>query len=127
MRQGIALTGAVSQHGEMLPVGDVTRKIEGFYQVCKLQGFTGTQGVLIPSRNVKDLMLGREVLDAVRKRQFHVYAVDDVDQAMEILTGMPAGRRLRDGSFEPGSLNDRIDRRLRRLNELYREMAHEEE
>lgn len=127
VRQGIALTGAVSQHGEMLPVGDVTRKIEGFYQVCKLQGFTGTQGVLIPSRNVRDLMLSQEVLNAVRKRQFHVYAVDDVDQAMEILTGMPAGRRLRDGSFEPGSLNDRIDRRLRRLNELYRETAHEEE
>jgi len=127
VRQGIALTGAVSQHGEMLPVGDVTRKIEGFYQVCKLQGITGTQGVLIPSRNVTDLMLSPEVLEAVRKRQFHVYAVEDVDQAMEILTGIPAGKRLKDGSFEPGSLNDRIDKKLRRLNELYRESAHDEE
>ncbi len=121
LRQDVAVTAAVSQHGEMLPVGDVTRKIEGFYQVCKLQGITGRQGVLIPARNVQDLMLSREVVEAVREGKFHVYATENADAAMEILTGVPVGRRQEDGSFEPGSLNDRVDQLLRHFNELYRE------
>lgn len=124
--QGIAVTGAVSQHGEVLPVGDVTRKIEGFYQICKLQGLSGRQGVIIPVANLQDLMLHREVVEAVRKRKFHVFAVENVDQAMEILTGVPAGRLQQDGTFEPGTINDRIDETLRRLNELYREYGPEE-
>jgi lon-related putative ATP-dependent protease len=124
--QGIAVTGAVSQHGEVLPVGDVTRKVEGFYRICKLQGLSGSQGVIIPAGNIKDLMLDREVLEAVRKGKFHVFAVEHVDQAMEILTGVKAGELQEDGTFEPGTINDRIDETLRRLNELYREYAPEE-
>lgn len=124
--QGIAVTGAVSQHGEVLPVGDVTRKIEGFYEVCKLQGLSGSQGVIIPAANLQDLMLRREIVEAVKRRKFHVFAVENVDQAMEILTGVPAGKLQEDGAFEPGSINDRIDETLRRLNELYREYSPEE-
>lgn len=124
--QGIAVTGAVSQHGEVLPVGDVTRKIEGFYHICKLQGLSGRQGVIIPVANLQDLMLHREVVEAVRKRRFHVFAVQHVDQAMEILTGVPAGRLREDGTFEPDTINDRIDETLRRLNELYREYGPDE-
>lgn len=124
--QGIAVTGAVSQHGEVLPVGDVTRKVEGFYQICKIQGLSGTQGVIIPVGNIKDLMLKKEVLEAVRKKKFHVFAVQNVDQAMEILTGVKAGELQEDGTFEPGTINERIDETLRRLNELYREYGQEE-
>ncbi len=124
--QGIAVTGAVSQHGEVLPVGDVTRKIEGFYEVCKLQGLSGNQGVVIPAANLQDLMLRREIVEAVKRKKFHVFAVENVDQAMEILTGVPAGKLQEDGAFEPGSINDRIDETLRRLNELYREYSPEE-
>lgn len=124
--QGIAVTGAVSQHGEVLPVGDVTRKIEGFYEVCKLQGLSGSQGVVIPAANLQDLMLRREIVEAVRRKKFHVFAVQHVDQAMEILTGVPAGKLQEDGAFEPGSINDRIDETLRRLNELYREYSPDE-
>ncbi|MEJ5377931.1 MAG: ATP-binding protein [bacterium] len=126
VEQGIAVTGAVSQHGEVLPVGDVTRKIEGFYEVCKLQGLSGSQGVIIPAANLQDLMLPMEIVNAVRRKKFHVFAVENVDQAMEILTGVPAGKLQEDGAFEPGSINDRIDETLRRLNELYREYSPEE-
>ncbi len=126
-RQGLAVTGAVSQHGELLPVGDVTRKIEGFYAVCKLQGLTGRQGVIIPKRNVRDLMLSRELVEAVRRRRFHIYAVENVDEAMVILTETPAGRLLEDGAFEADSINDRVDRTLRHFNDLYREYGPEDE
>jgi len=125
--QGIAVTGAVSQHGDMLPVGDVTRKIEGFYETCKMQGLSGRQGVIIPSSNVQDLMVNRQVMEAVRKRRFHIYAVERVDQAMEILTGVPAGALREDGTFEPGSVNERIDENIRRLNELFRDYLPEED
>jgi predicted ATP-dependent protease len=120
-RQGLAVTGAVSQNGELLPVGDVTRKIEGFYEICRMQGLTGRQGVIIPRRNARDLMLRGEVTDAVRRRRFHVYAVETLDEAMTILTETPAGQAQEDGTYESDSLNDRIDRTLRHFNDLYRE------
>lgn len=120
LRQDIAVTGSVNQQGEIQPVGAVNEKIEGFFKVCVRRGLRGTEGVVIPRANVRNLMVSTEVVQAVRRGRFHVWAVEHVDQGIEILTGLPAGRRRRDGSWEPGSVNDRVDRRLRELGEVLR-------
>jgi lon-related putative ATP-dependent protease len=112
LRQGIAVTGSVNQRGEVQAVGGVTRKIEGFYDVCRIQGLTGEQGVLIPPANVKNLMLREDVVDSVREGRFHIWAVASVDEGIEILTGVRAGTQ-RDGQWEPGTVNERADARLR--------------
>jgi predicted ATP-dependent protease len=91
----------------------VNEKIEGFYDVCKIKGFTGQQGVLIPAENVDDLMLKSEVIDAVSKGQFQIYPVKTIQQGIEILTGIPAGERGLDGSFEEGSVFARANGRLK--------------
>jgi predicted ATP-dependent protease len=97
----------------------VNEKIEGFFRVCKARGLTGRQGVIIPKSNVQHLMLSEEVVGAVERGEFHIYAVSSIDEAMEILTGVPAGKRV-NGAFEEGTVNDRVDRKLRRINELLR-------
>ena len=112
IRQGIAVTGSVNQRGQIQPIGGVNEKIEGFFAVCKAKGLTGEQGVIIPIQNVKSLMLKEEVIEAVRQRRFHIWAVVTVDEGIEILTGVKAGARQADGSWPPGSLNERVDRRL---------------
>jgi ATP-dependent Lon protease len=112
LRQDIAVTGSVNQHGEIQPIGGVNLKIEGFFDVCKARGLTGGQGVLIPAQNVKELMLRHDVVDAVRKREFHIYAVSSIDEGVEILTGIPAGKRSTTGKFPPKSINAMVDRRL---------------
>jgi lon-related putative ATP-dependent protease len=112
LRQDLAVTGSVNQHGEIQPIGGVNLKIEGFFDVCKARGLTGSQGVLIPHQNVKDLMLRHDVVEAARKKQFHIYSVKTVDEGMEILTGKPAGKHLPRGKFTPGSINALVDRRL---------------
>ncbi len=121
LRQDIAVTGSINQHGEVQPVGGVTRKIEGFYAACKLKGLTGRQGVVIPAANCRNLMLKEEVREAVRAGHFHIWAVRHVDEAITLLTGMPAGERLPDGSFPEGTFHRRIEERLeeyaRRLRE----------
>jgi predicted ATP-dependent protease len=119
LRQGIAVTGSVNQRGEIQAVGGVTRKIEGFYDVCRVQGLTGEQGVLIPPANVKNLMLREDVVDAVREGQFHIWAVTSIDEGLEILTGVKAGTQ-RDGQWEPGTVNERADARLRDYAERLR-------
>ena len=93
IKQGIAVTGSVNQHGEIQPIGGVNQKIEGFFDVCKAKGLTGDQGVMIPVQNVKNLMLRQDVVEAVRQGKFHIYAVSTIDEGIEILTGMPAGRK----------------------------------
>ncbi|MGH9707645.1 MAG: Lon protease family protein, partial [Candidatus Acidiferrales bacterium] len=93
IRQELAVTGSVNQQGDIQPIGGVNQKIEGFYDVCKLKGLTGQQGVLIPSENVEDLMLRDEVIEAVAKGLFHIYPVSTIEQGIEILTGMRAGKR----------------------------------
>jgi ATP-dependent Lon protease len=113
LRQDIAVTGSVNQHGEIQPIGGVTLKIEGFYDVCKARGLTGSQGVLIPHQNVKDLMLRHDVVEAVRRNEFHVYSVTTVDEGIEILTGRPAGKRSPRNTFTPGSILALADRTLR--------------
>ena len=127
LAQNIAITGSVSQRGETQPIGGVNWKIEGFYKVCKGRGLDGTQGVIIPKTNVQDLMLKKEVVDAVKAGKFHIWAVGHVDEALEILTGQPAGKRLPDGTFEPDTVNFKVDQTLRRLMETARELMKEKE
>ena len=112
IRQSLAVTGSVNQLGHVQAIGGVNEKIEGFFDLCKARGFTGAQGVVIPASNVKHLMLRHDVVDAVRDKQFQIYAVDTIDQGMEILTGVPAGEREADGKFPEGSVNGRVEARL---------------
>ncbi len=112
MAQGIAVTGSVNQLGQIQPVGGVTKKIEGFYDVCKNLGLTGAQGVIIPAVNSKNLMLKQEVVDAVRGGNFHVYPVGTVEEGMEILTGLPFGERDAQGGFPEGSIARGVDDKL---------------
>ncbi len=122
LAQNLAMTGSVSQRGEAQPIGGVNWKIEGFYKVCKARGLDGTQGVIIPKSNVQDLMLKKEVVDAVKAGQFHIWAVGHVDEALELLTGVPAGKRQTDGTFEPDTVNFKVDQKLRQMMELAREL-----
>ncbi len=108
LRQDLAVTGSINQRGEVQPIGGVNQKIEGFFRVCQAQGLTGTQGVIIPSRNLRNLTLRDEVVQAVETGEFHVYAVDSVDQGLEILSEIPVGRRRKDGTYPPRSINGRV-------------------
>jgi len=112
MRQAIAVTGSVNQLGQVQAIGGVNEKVEGFFDVCRARGFTGEQGVIIPASNVKHLMLRADVVDAARAGQFHVWAVETVDEGMELLTGVPAGERGEDGRFPEGTVNGRVAGRL---------------
>jgi predicted ATP-dependent protease len=112
LKQSIAVTGSINQRGDVQAVGGINEKIEGFFDVCSARGLTGGEGVLIPSANVRHLMLRRDVVEAVAAGRFHVYAVDTVDQGLEILTGMPAGTRDERGAFPDGSINHRVEQRL---------------
>lgn len=119
IQQGIAVTGAVDQQGEVQPVGGVNEKIEGMFRACKMQGLTGEQGVVIPGRNAHNLMLDQEVVEAVAAGEFHIWTMDHIDRGIELLTGVPVGKRLPDGGWEPGSINERVDRRLSQMVESF--------
>ncbi|MBN2200013.1 MAG: AAA family ATPase [Candidatus Aminicenantes bacterium] len=123
LRQDIAVTGSLNQKGEIQPIGGVNEKIEGFYEVCKAKGLTGTQGVIIPHQNARNLMLRQDVVEAVAKGKFHVYPVKTVDEGFEILTGVEAGKRRKDGSFEEGTAHFLVDRELQRLARSWKEYA----
>ncbi len=125
IKQSWAMTGSVNQHGEAQPIGGVNEKIEGFFDVCCLQGrgLTGKQGVIIPASNVQHLMLRQDIVEAVEAGQFHVYPVRTVDQAMELLTGIPAGEQDEEGNFPEGSINQRVEARLIELAEKQRAFA----
>ena len=114
----LAFTGAVSQTGEIMAVGGVTRKIEGFYEVCKRHGLRQGQGVLIPKDNIDHLMLNDEVTAASEAGKFHIYPVAHINEALELLTGLPAGRLRKDGTFTPGSLYHLVDKRLADLGRI---------
>lgn len=114
LRQDIAVTGSVNQKGEIQPIGGVNHKIEGFFQVCQAEGLTGKQGVLIPYQNVKNLMLREEVVEEVRRGQFHIYAVKTIDEGMGIISGVPGGER-KDGSYPEGSINCLVSQRLKEM------------
>lgn len=115
IKQNIAVTGSVNQKGEVQPIGGVNEKIEGFYDVCKAKGLTGDQGVMIPAQNLKNLMLSEEVVDAVNSGRFHIYSVRTIDEGIELLTGMEAGSRQSDGSYPEGSVNQRVEKKLREM------------
>jgi len=115
LRQEIAVTGSLNQKGEIQPIGGVNEKIEGFFDVCKAKGLTGTQGVIIPGQNVQNLMLRTDVVEAAAGGQFHIYPIAHIDEGIEILTGLPAGARKDDGTFEEGSVNGLVEKELKRL------------
>ncbi|HXH11508.1 MAG TPA: ATP-binding protein [Alphaproteobacteria bacterium] len=117
IKQSLAVTGSVNQYGQVQAIGGVNEKIEGFFDICRAQGLTGEQGVLIPAANVKHLMLRHDVVEAVAAGQFHVYPVETIDQGLEILTGVPAGERDDRGMFPEGSVNQRVEARLVALAE----------
>jgi len=110
--QGIAVTGSVNQKGEIQPIGGVNEKIEGFFDVCKNKGLTGTQGVMIPHQNVKNLILNDEVVQAVRDNKFHIYAVKTIDEGIEILTGVPAGEKDAKGNYPEDSVFGKVAKQL---------------
>jgi predicted ATP-dependent protease len=106
------VTGSVNQNGEVQPIGGVNEKIEGFYDVCKAKGLTGKQGVMIPAKNIEDLMLKQEIVDVVKKKKFHIYPVTTIDQGIEILTGVKAGKKTKTG-YEKGSINYLVEKKLK--------------
>ncbi len=121
LRQDIAVTGSVNQKGEIQPIGGVNQKIEGFFEVCRVKGLTGSQGVMIPLQNEKDLMLKEEVVKAVKKGKFHIYSVKNIDQGIEILTGVESGSRLHDGTYPEGTINHLVDQRLHAFAEKWKQ------
>ncbi len=123
IKQGIAVTGSVNQRGQVQPIGGVNEKIEGFYAVCKAKGITGEQGVIIPKANEKNLMLKKELIEAVEDGSFHIWSVETVDQGIEILTGVPAGERQEDGEWPEDTVNSKVDRRLRKMAETARKFG----
>jgi ATP-dependent Lon protease len=121
LRQDIAVTGSVNQKGEIQPIGGVNEKIEGFFDVCRARGLTGKQGVMIPHLNLGDLMLRKDVVQAVKEKEFHIYPVKTIDQGIEILTGVEGGERLGNGKFKEGTVNFMVDQKLLDLGTKIRE------
>jgi ATP-dependent Lon protease len=117
VRQNIAVTGSVNQKGEVQAIGGVNRKIEGFFDCCSKNGLSGSQGVMIPASNVKDLMLRKDVVEAVKKGKFQVYSVNTIDEGIEILTGKKAGAKKNDGSYPKDTINYLVDNKLKDLAE----------
>jgi predicted ATP-dependent protease len=127
IKQGIAVTGSVNQNGQIQAIGGVNQKIEGFFDLCKARGLTGDQGVMIPVQNARNLMLRRDLVDAVAARQFRIYAVSTVDEGIEILTGCPAGMRDEHNRYGPGTVNCLVEQRLKEFAEGLRQFSNEEE
>jgi lon-related putative ATP-dependent protease len=123
IKQSLAVTGSVNQHGEIQPIGGVNEKIEGFFDLCSARGLTGEQGVLIPASNVKNLMLRQDVVDAVSAGQFHIYPVETVDQGIALLTGLEAGERTPEGEYPYGTVNHLVERRLEEMGKKQIELA----
>ena len=125
LRQNLAITGSLNQHGGVQAIGGVNEKIEGFFDVCRQRGLTGDQGVLIPDSNVKHLMLRQDIVDAVAAGQFHVYRIHTIDEALALLTGQPAGETDRQGVYPPASINRRVMDRLGELATLRQKFSQE--
>lgn len=125
LKQGIAVTGSVSQRGEIQPIGGVNYKIKGFFDICKAKGLTGEQGVMIPHKNIRNLMLDQEVVDAVAEGKFHIWPVTTVEEGLSILTGMDAGKLQEDGSYPEATVYRKADDRLKEISEIVRKFAKE--
>ena len=118
INQSIAVTGSVNQKGYIQPIGGVNEKIEGFFQICKLRGFNGEQGVIIPKQNIRNLHLSDEIIEAVKDKKFHIYAITTIDEGIEILTGVPAGKRNKEGKFPAGSINYLAQEKLKKFAKI---------
>ena len=116
IKQGIAVTGSVNQKGNIQPIGGVNEKIEGYFDVCKIMGFTSDQGVIIPKQNIQNLMLKDEIINAVKEGDFHIYAISHVEEGIEILTGIPAGVANQQGEYPQGSINELVSNRLKQMH-----------
>jgi lon-related putative ATP-dependent protease len=127
IRQGIAVTGSVNQNGQIQPIGGVNQKIEGFFDLCRARGLTGNQGVMIPVQNLKNLMLRKDLIEAVAAGKFRIYAVSTVDEGIEILTGHPAGERDPRGGFKEGTINYLVEQRLKEYAQRLRKLRKEGE
>lgn len=123
IKQSFAVTGSVNQHGQIQAIGAVNEKIEGFFDICRTRGLTGGQGVIIPGANADHLMLREDIVEEVSKGKFGIYAVETVDQGIELLTGRPAGERGPDGRFADGSINQLIEARLAGMAEIVRKFG----
>ena len=118
INQAIAVTGSVNQKGEIQPIGGVNAKIEGFYQVCKMRGLDGSHGVIIPIQNVMNLNLNDEVVEAVKSKKFHIYAISTIEEGIEILTGVPAGKKDKNGNFPAGTVNHLVYEKLKKYAKI---------
>ncbi len=122
VKQGIAVTGSVNQYGEIQPVGGVTYKVEGFFDVCRVKGLNGQQGVIIPKQNVHNLMLREDVVEAIEKGLFHIWAIGNIDDGVKVLMGIEAGERQPDGTYPEGTLHALVEKRLSEMAELMRKL-----
>ena len=121
INQSIAVTGSVNQKGDIQPIGGVNEKIEGFFKICKTRGLDGSHGVMIPKLNIQNLNLSDEVVEAVKERKFHIYAISTIEQGIEILTGVPAGKKDLNGRFPAGSVNYLAYEKLKKYAKASRE------
>jgi len=118
INQSIAVTGSVNQKGEIQPIGGINEKIEGFYQICKMRGFNKKHGVIMPVQNVKNLHLSDELIEDVKQGNFHIYAINTIDEGIELLTGVPAGKKNKDGKFPAGSINYLVYEKLKKYADI---------
>jgi predicted ATP-dependent protease len=121
IRQYLAVTGSVNQKGEVQAIRGVNEKVEGFYEVCKAKGFNGKQGVVIPESNVENLMLKEELVEDIKEGRFQIWPVKDIDDGIEVLTGVKAGERKPDGSYDEGTINYLVQRQLIEMAERIKE------
>ncbi len=126
IKQNLAVTGSMNQNGSVQPIGGVNEKIEGFFDICKLTGNLKGSGVVIPRQNIRNLILRDDVLESVRKGEFSIFAIDTIDDAIEIFSGMKAGKRTKTG-FEKGSFHYLVDRKIRKINEMIKRSSQDEE
>lgn len=126
LKQEIAVTGSVNQRGEIQPVGGINQKVEGFFDTCKVKGLTGNQGVMIPRRNIRNLMLRDEVVQAIKNGKFHIWGMGNIDEGIELLTGVEAGERRPDGTYPEGTANYRVNERLREMAQQLKEFGGKE-
>jgi predicted ATP-dependent protease len=127
VKQGIAVTGSVDQHGRVQPIGGVNQKIEGFFDVCRAKGLTGEQGVIIPTGNLRHLMLRHDVVDSVAEGEFHIWAVDNIDEGIALLTGHDAGEPEENGAYPEGTVNQLVAKRLTEMVEVLKKKDENEE
>ena len=118
INQAIAVTGSVNQKGQIQPIGGVNEKIEGFFQICKMRGLDGSHGVMIPVQNIDNLQLSDEVIEAVKNKLFHIYSVSTIEEGIEVLTGVPAGRKDKNGKFPAGTINYLVYEKLKKYAEI---------